>query len=319
MAVFLFRYPKDTIVRLKIELIYEHKKETKEFFMKKINLIIVSSIAALSLAACGKAEEPVVGPEPDTNFWASNGVTGEDNGNNSGSSSSSSDNQTSFWDSYQSQDSGQTSFWDDPANQPQQSSNENILPQEYSVLIVGHQWVQAYDDNPVGNYYLVFDENGEWKAFDYDNNGWVEQNYGYVYFDYDAENYVIYSKKNDLKYDSVTYEDGVLYGGECCYYEDAQMPATAEEGASEYARFAGIWNVEYDNGDYYEYYELFYDGSWDYYYYDGNNWLLTESGYIEYNDSYVEFYNQAGLFVFEAFEFDDGNLRSQDFNLRRRQ
>lgn len=297
--------------------------------MKKINLIVISSFAAMSLVACGQTEEPI--PDYNNSFWEDNGVNG---------GSDTTDNQTSYWDSYETSDSGTSywdsyessgngeSFWDQNATSGTESSSEIILPQEYTVCLVGHKWARSIDNGPCEDYILEFDVDGYWKAFEYYNNNWNEVDYGYVDFDYDYSEYILFSQKYDIKFDVCTYENTVLNGALCNYHQDAQTPATAAEDYGTepdytnedynlyFSNFNGEWRVIDPTSDTESdsYYDIS-NGMWEYYYYDGNDWVFGLSGYLELEDGRTDsviFYTDEGSYLFGAWEFDTGILKCSD-------
>ncbi len=297
--------------------------------MKKIQVIALSSIAVMSLVACGGNTEPV----PDnTSFWEDNGVNGGSDTADQTSfwdqNASSNNNGGSYWDQYETTDSGE-SYWDQNTSSDA-GSGEIILPQEYYVCLVGHEWARSVDGGSCEDYVLEFDEEGYWKAFEYYNFNWNEVDYGYVDFDYDGEQYILFSEKYDIKFDICTYDSTVLYGALCNYHQDAQTPATAgnydmedsdpvytnEDYNIYFSNYDGEWRVIDPNSDTESdsYYEIS-NGMWSYFYYDGFDWVLGSTGRLELEDGRTDsvlFYTDDGTYLFGAWEFDTGILKCSD-------
>lgn len=284
--------------------------------MKRVNLVIITALSTMALVACGRQN-----PVPDNN-----GVN-PDNGGSFWEENEQNDNGGSFWDQNTQPDNG-GSFWD---SEPTDSDMVDGLPSDYLNCIVGHQWARAYEGYPCEDFILDFDIEGYWKAFEYRDGNWFSVEEGFVAYNMDESAYVLFTKDDEYKYETLTYRDGVLYGPYCNYYADAQTPATAAESAEDYdpdpvytnedaniyySNFNGNWllidpNSETQSSAYYE----ILNGMWDYYYYDGEDWAFGGSGYLELVDGrtdYVSFYTSEGVWLVDAFEFDDGILKCDD-------
>ncbi len=246
--------------------------------MKKLNYLLVTALTVLTMAACGSTVEPDPTPAPAP---APNNTTTQTT------------TQTTNPDEvYDSENQGNA------ANLP--NPEDIILPQEYSVLIVGHRWAKVFDS--AIDDYLEFYEDGTWTEciFDYDVNEWIETDYGFVDFNYDDPQYILYSNKTGSQVEAFTYDDsGYLNStlSDNMYAEDAQMPADLleYEGGTAgsryyenegYAAFAGKWYEIWPDGNWEAYYEITESGEW----YCYNNGELINSGYIIIEGSKISFY-----------------------------
>ena len=120
--------------------------------MKKLNYLLVTALAVLTMAACGSKVEPAPEPAPaPAPVNTTNQQTTQPTNTNEG---------------FVEENQGNANNMPNP--------EDIILPQEYSVLIVGHRWVRFFDS--ALDDYLEFYDDGTWAEYeyDYDVSTWME-------------------------------------------------------------------------------------------------------------------------------------------------